>query len=435
MKVIDYPQLNEKLYTKILDNGLNVTLLPKKDFHKTYGLFTTQYGSIDNEFVPIDSDKKIKVPDGIAHFLEHKMFEKKEGDVFQIFGQYGASANAFTSFTQTSYLFSCTDYLEKNVETLLDFVQSPYFTEETVNKEKGIIGQEIQMYQDEPYWRLLLSLLKNLYPKHPVHIDIVGTIESIDQITAEDLYRCYHTFYHPQNMNFFMTGNFEPDEMMQLIEKNQSKKQFDSFKPIERFYPKELPTKVCTFSEDYMDISRPKCVVGWRGFDELPENPAEKIRYRFALSLFFQLLVGNASQNFKELYDEGIIDDTFSYEVTIDRSFHFADVNSDTEKPRELATKILSIFEHAFESQELTHENLDRLKKKMLGKYLQSLNSLEYIAQQFSKIAPGELNIFERLPILESIELTDVIEVGHQFLDQSVASTCILWPLEKKNEE
>lgn len=434
MKKIDYPQLNETLYTKVLDNGLTVTLLPKRDFHKTYGIFTTQYGSIDNEFTPIDSNQKIKVPDGIAHFLEHKMFEKEDGDVFQTFGKFGASANAFTSFTQTSYLFSCTDYLKQNVETLLDFVQAPYFTEQTVNKEKGIIGQEIQMYQDEPYWRLLLQLLENLYPKHPVHIDIVGTIESIDQITAEDLYRCYHTFYHPENMTFFMTGHFDPDEMIQLIENNQAAKTFDSFKKIERFYPEEAPEDVSTFSESYMDVTRPKCAVGWRGFDVIPEDSAEKIRYRFALSLFFQLLVGNASSHFQTWYDSGLIDDTFSYEVTLDRSFHLVDINSDTEEPQVFAEKVLAVFEHALEDPALNQENLDRLKKKMIGKYLQSLNSLEYIAQQFSKMKPGDLTIFDWLPILESIQLADVVSVGEQFLTHAVPTTSILWPLDKEEK-
>src|SRR5699024_5710194 len=201
-----YPLLNETLYEEILANGLKVLLLPKKNFHKTYGLFSTNYGSIDNKFGYAGEDLQ-QVPDGIAHFLEHKMFEKKEGDAFQLFGKLGASANAFTSFTRTSYLFSATENIKKNLLTLLDFVQDPYFTEETVEKEKGIIGQEIQMYQDDPNWRLFFGILQNLYPKHPLHIDIAGTIASIEKITAADLYRCYQVFYHPANMTLFVVGN------------------------------------------------------------------------------------------------------------------------------------------------------------------------------------------------------------------------------------
>ena len=224
----DYAQIKETLYTETLANGLKVYLLPKNDFQKTYGLFTTDYGSIDNTFVPIGQEEMIEVPDGIAHFLEHKMFEKEDGDVFQKFGQQGASANAFTSFTKTSYLFSTTDQVTQNLETLLDFVQSPYFTKETVEKEKGIIGQEIQMYLDDPNWRLFFGILGNLYPKHPLHIDIAGTVASIAEITAEDLYTSYNTFYHPSNMTLFVVGKMDPEALMAFIRDNQAAKELSA---------------------------------------------------------------------------------------------------------------------------------------------------------------------------------------------------------------
>ena len=187
------------------------------------GLFSTNYGSIDNIFGYAGEELK-SVPDGIAHFLEHKLFEKEEGDVFQKFGDQGASANAFTSFTRTSYLFSASNRVKENLLTLLDFVQEPYFTPETVEKEKGIIGQEIQMYQDDPNWRQFFGILNNMYPKHPLHIDIAGTIESIAEITADDLYRCYETFYHPSNMTLFVVGDIDPNEMMTWIKENQATK-------------------------------------------------------------------------------------------------------------------------------------------------------------------------------------------------------------------
>lgn len=228
MNKTEYEQINETLYHEVLPNGLTVYLLPKNDYHKTYGLFSTNYGSIDNEFIPYGEKEKVKVPDGIAHFLEHKLFEKEDGDVFQLFGKQGASANAFTSFTKTSYLFSTTDQVEKNLTTLIDFVQAPYFTEETVNKEKGIIGQEIQMYEDDPNWRMFFGILNNLYPTHPLHIDIAGTVESIDKITAQDLYTCYRTFYQPSNMVLFVVGKMEPEKLMKLIRENQEAKKFPS---------------------------------------------------------------------------------------------------------------------------------------------------------------------------------------------------------------
>ncbi|MDP4170520.1 MAG: pitrilysin family protein, partial [Bacillota bacterium] len=200
MESLMFEQLQEELYFEKMSNGLHVYILPKKGFNKTYATFTTKYGSVDNTFVPLGKEEFVKVPDGIAHFLEHKLFEKEDGDVFQQFSRQGASANAFTSFTRTAYLFSSTSSVEKNLETLIDFVQDPYFTEKTVEKEKGIIGQEITMYDDNPDWRLYFGLIQNLYKNHPVKIDIAGTIESISHITKDWLYECYHTFYHPSNM-------------------------------------------------------------------------------------------------------------------------------------------------------------------------------------------------------------------------------------------
>ncbi|HJV31055.1 MAG TPA: pitrilysin family protein, partial [Bacillales bacterium] len=185
MEKISFDQLQEELFHEKLPNGLSVYILPKKGFNKTYATFTTKYGSVDNHFVPLGNEEFKKVPDGIAHFLEHKLFEKEDGDVFQQFSRQGASANAFTSFTRTAYLFSSTTDVERNLETLIDFVQDPYFSEKTVEKEKGIIGQEITMYDDNPDWRLYFGLIQNLYQNHPVNIDIAGTIESISHITKD----------------------------------------------------------------------------------------------------------------------------------------------------------------------------------------------------------------------------------------------------------
>lgn len=180
--------------------------MPKPELTKTYGVFMTNYGSIDQSFVPIGQTEAITVPDGIAHFLEHKLFEKEDRDVFTDFTKQAASPNAFTSFTETAYLFSATSNIEKNVLTLIDFVQDPYFSEQSVEKEKGIIAQEINMYDDQPDWRLFMGTNKALFHNHPVNIDIAGTVDSIYTITKDDLYTCYHTFYHPENMILFVTG-------------------------------------------------------------------------------------------------------------------------------------------------------------------------------------------------------------------------------------
>ncbi|MFZ2558160.1 MAG: pitrilysin family protein, partial [Lactococcus raffinolactis] len=234
MEIKKYPQVGETLYKEVLDNGLLVYYLPKPEFNKTYGLFTTNFGSLDTRFVPRGGSDMQTFPEGIAHFLEHKLFEKKDGDAMNFFGTLGANSNAFTSFTRTSYLFSTMENVEPNVELLLDFVQEPYFTQASVEKEQGIITQEIQMYQDDADFRLFFGLLQNLYPESPLAADIAGTPKSIRRISAEDLYENYRTFYHPGNMTLFLTGPFEVSEMSDLVAKNQAEKRFEPIVPIQR---------------------------------------------------------------------------------------------------------------------------------------------------------------------------------------------------------
>lgn len=427
MNKTEYDQINETLYHEVLPNGLTVYLLPKNDYHKTYGLFSTNYGSIDNEFIPYGSDKKIKVPDGIAHFLEHKLFEKEDGDVFQLFGQQGASANAFTSFTKTSYLFSTTDQVEKNLTTLFDFVQAPYFTEETVNKEKGIIGQEIQMYEDDPNWRMFFGILNNLYPEHPLHIDIAGTVESIEAITADDLYTCYRTFYQPSNMVLFVVGKLEPEKLMELIRTNQNAKDFPPAQKIERYFP-DNNGDIIAKSSMRSAITRDKFVLGIKGLDVLPAEGKELLRYKTALNLLFQLLLGNTSQNYLKMYNDGLIDDSFGFEFSLDREFHFADFSGDTDQPEKAAEKVKEILLHFEEDQELSEENLTLLKKKMLGQYFQTLNSLEYIANQFTQSLFGDQTLFDLPEIIESIQLADVLKVGRSFIKEEAFSEFYMQP-------
>ncbi|EPH98429.1 peptidase M16 inactive domain protein [Enterococcus faecalis 13-SD-W-01] len=428
MNKTEYTQINETLYQEILPNGLRVYLLPKDEYHKTYGLFSTNYGSIDNEFIPLGETEKVKVPDGIAHFLEHKLFEKEEGDVFQLFGQQGASANAFTSFTKTSYLFSTTDQVEKNLETLLDFVQSPYFTKETVDKEKGIIGQEIQMYEDDPNWRLFFGILNNLYPNHPLHIDIAGTVESIDKITAEDLYTCYRTFYQPSNMVLFVVGKMDPEKIMELIRNNQNR-EFEPAQEIKRYFPED--DQIVAKSEVEMAVSRPKFVLGIKGQDELPTDGFKLYRYKTALNLLFQMLLGNTSKNYLSLYNEGVIDDSFGFEFNLDREFHFADFSGDTKEPERAAQKVKEILLGFAEDPEVNEENFSLMKKKMLGKYFQSLNSIEYIANQFTQSLFGEKTLFDFPEVIESIKLEDVLKVGEAFIDGKAFSEFYMRPKAK----
>lgn len=427
MNKTEYEQINETLYHEVLPNGLTVYLLPKNDYHKTYGLFSTNYGSIDNEFIPYGEKEKVKVPDGIAHFLEHKLFEKEDGDVFQLFGQQGASANAFTSFTKTSYLFSTTDQVEQNLTTLIDFVQAPYFTEETVNKEKGIIGQEIQMYEDDPNWRMFFGILNNLYPAHPLHIDIAGTVESIDKITAQDLYTCYRTFYQPSNMVLFVVGKMEPEKLMKLIRENQEAKNFPPKQEIVRYFP-ENTKEIIKQSALEAAITRDKFVLGIKGLDTLPQEGTELLRYKTAINLLFQMILGNTSRNYLAMYNQGIIDDSFGFEFSLDREFHFADFSGDTDEPEKAAEKVKEIILGFADDPEVSEMNLDLLKKKMLGQYFQSLNSIEYIANQFTQSLFGDRTLFDLPEIIGSIQMKDVLAAGEAFISEEAFSEFYMRP-------
>ncbi|AVL45856.1 TPA: insulinase family protein [Enterococcus faecium] len=427
MNKTEYEQINETLYHEVLPNGLTVYLLPKNDYHKTYGLFSTNYGSIDNEFIPYGEKEKVKVPDGIAHFLEHKLFEKEDGDVFQLFGKQGASANAFTSFTKTSYLFSTTDQVEKNLTTLIDFVQAPYFTEETVNKEKGIIGQEIQMYEDDPNWRMFFGILNNLYPTHPLHIDIAGTVESIDKITAQDLYTCYRTFYQPSNMVLFVVGKMEPEKLMKLIRENQEAKNFPPKQEIGRYFP-ENTKEIIKQSALEAAITRDKFVLGIKGLDTLPQEGTELLRYKTAINLLFQMILGNTSRNYLAMYNQGIIDDSFGFEFSLDREFHFADFSGDTDEPEKAAEKVKEIILGFADDPEVSETNLDLLKKKMLGQYFQSLNSIEYIANQFTQSLFGDRTLFDLPEIIDSIQMKDVLAAGEAFISEEAFSEFYMRP-------
>lgn len=423
-----YEQINETLYYERLDNGLKVYLLPKEGFHKTYGLFSTNYGSIDNHF-GFKGQELHQVPDGIAHFLEHKMFEKEQGDVFQKFGELGAAANAFTSFTRTSYLFAATNHIKENLDTLLDFVQEPYFTPETVEKEKGIIGQEIQMYDDDVYCQQFYGMLRNLYANHPMGIDILGTEESIAQITADDLYLCYQTFYHPSNMTLFVVGNIDVEETFAWIKANQDAKTFAPIQEIVRVFPEQTYDDIVRYSKLVMPVNRSKSVLGIKGLSQnLPQDPKERMIFRSALHLLLQMLLGNTSENFLRLYNEGIIDDTFGFEFNLDREFHCALFSSDTDKLDAFEQEVKRIVLNYRTDPSVNEENLALLKKKTLGKYFQSLNSLEHIANQFTQDLFGELTLFDMPDIIKGITLEDIYQAADQFICESGFSRFDLIP-------
>lgn len=426
MKTLVFDQLKETVYHDTLENGLDVYILPKPGFNKTFVTFTAKYGSVDNTFIPLNGQKLEHVPDGIAHFLEHKMFEKKDGDVFQLFSKQGASANAFTSFTRTAYLFSSTSNVKQNLETLLDMVQEPYFTEKTVEKEKGIIGQEITMYDDNPDWRVYFGLIENMFHNHPVKIDIAGTIESISKITADLLYLCYHTFYHPGNMLLFITGPVDPQDMMDFVREDQSKKQFENPAAITRHFEDEPPTVAKKKQVLRMDVQTPKCLVGIKA-PANKETGSALLKKEVIVNLLLDTLFGKSSSHFESLYDEGLIDETFQYDFTLEEGFGFAIIGGDTREPDRLAERLKELMLQD-PAGYLTEEMLNKAKKKRIGSFLRSLNSPEFIANQFTRYAFCDANLFDILSVIENLTFDEARAAAEQFFSEDRMSVCQVVP-------
>lgn len=400
-----YPQLQETLWYEKLDNGLEVFILPKPGFTKTYATFTTRYGSVDNHFTP-PGGSPIKVPDGIAHFLEHKMFEEPEGDIFSKFASQGASANAYTSFDRTVYLFTATGEVEENLDTLLHFVQNPYFTDENVEKEKGIIVQEIDMYRDNPDWRVYFGLIEAMYQKHPVHIDIAGTAESVRSITKEMLYDCYNTFYHPTNMTFFVVGGVDPQETMDRIKRDQATKTFPPGGEIKRLFEEE-PSQVKEKKRELqLPVSLPKCLFG---FKEQPDDEQDAVRRELASKLMLEALLGSSSVLYQRLYDDNLISDGFGHEYNTGPGYSFSIIGGETRDPDELVERVSQAMYDAAKNG-IPAEIFERTRRKKIGAYLRMLNSPESIASEFTRYRHKGGDLFRLVEIYESLTVEEINE-------------------------
>ncbi|MFC4768127.1 EF-P 5-aminopentanol modification-associated protein YfmH [Effusibacillus consociatus] len=411
MRETQYDQLQEKLYYEKLENGLQIYIMPKPEFNQAFATFSTKYGSIDREFVVPGQNEPVIVPDGIAHFLEHKMFEEEEGDVFQDFAKYGASANAFTSFDMTTYLFSATDHLKENLETLLDFVQRPYLTDENVEKEKGIIGQEIQMYDDNPDWRSYFGVLQGLFKNHPIRIDIAGTIESIAKITKETLMDCYKTFYHPSNMLLFLVGPFEPEETVKLVADNQARKKISPQGEIKRIFPEEPTEAAHPRMEVKLSVSIPRCLFGFKEVN--PGVSGRDLLLReLATAVGFDTLFSRSADLFNRLFNEGLIDKGFSWEYEVSEAYGFSVIGGNTKDPDRLMTIINEELAKVRQNG-VAKESFETSRKKLIGKFLEGMDSPRYIARNFTSYRFKDADFFDSIKVLE--------ELTHEQVNQRMA--------------
>jgi len=423
MQTQTFEQVKETVYHEQLENGLQVYLIPKQGFSKTYAVFTTRYGSIDSHF-RTRSGEEVHVPDGIAHFLEHKMFEKKDMDVMHAFSRNGASCNAFTSFNRTAYLFSSTDNLEQNLELLLDYVQEPYFTEQSVEKEKGIIGQEITMYDDNPDWKVYTNLLKAMYQKHPVKIEIAGTIESISRITKDMLYQCYETFYHPANMILLVVGSFEPEAVMTLVRDNQAGKQFPPAPEIERIYPEEPAPIAKQHVEHNLAVGLPKCLIGFKEVETGLTGEA-LLKRELTTKLLLDIVFGSSSALYQKLYDSELITENFDFDYSGERDCAYSILGGDTPDPERLVQNIQQELQ-TLKQTGIGPDDFERAKRKKIGHYLRSLNSVEFIANQYTQYKFNGNDLFSVVPLLESITREEVEERLRQHFNPAQMAVSIV---------
>ncbi|HEV5061659.1 TPA: M16 family metallopeptidase [Streptococcus pneumoniae] len=405
-----YPAVKEKVYRTHLANGLTVALLPKKEFKEVYGSVTVQFGSIDTLVTEVDGDVK-QYPGGIAHFLEHKLFEREDSsDLMSAFTSLGADSNAFTSFTKTNYLFSATDYFLENLYLLDELVTSAHFTEASILTEQDIIQQEREMYQDDPDSCLFFSTLANLYPGTPLATDIVGSEESISQINLTNLQENFTKFYKPVNMSLFLVGNFDVERVQDYFESKELKD--SDFQEVAREKLFLQPVKPTDSMR--MEVSSPKLAIGVRGKREVSE--ADCYRHHILLKLLFAMMFGWTSDRFQKCYESGKIDASLSLEVEITSRFHFVMLTMDTKEPVALSHQFRKAIRNFTKDLDITEEHLDIIKREMFGEFFSSMNSLEFIATQYDAFENGE-TIFDLPKILQEITLEDVLDAGHHLID------------------
>lgn len=419
-QITENTRLREKICYYRHPTGLDIFVAPKKGYASQYAIFGTKYGSIDNRFEY--GGKVTKVPEGIAHFLEHKLFESEDGDAFSRYAKTGASANAYTSFDRTCYLFSSTERFRDSLEILLDFVQHPYFTEKTVSKEQGIIGQEIRMYDDSPGWRVLFNLLGCLYHTHPVKIDIAGTVESISHITADLLYECYHAFYNLNNMVLSVAGDVDPDEIAATADR--------LLKPshpalVRSLFEEEPDAIVRTKAEQKLAVSVPLFNFG---FKDTPSSGIEAARMETSTDILLDVIAGDDSPLYRRLYDEGLINSTFGAEYFSGRSFAATIVAGESREPEKVMEAFLETVRHLKEDG-IPAQDFERAKKSVYGRLAAAFDSVDNVANVIAACRFMEMSPFDAVEAAASLTLDDAQQRLAAHFSPEKAALSVIRPL------
>ena len=390
MKIIESSKIKEKAYIEKLENGMDVIIIPKKNAIKKYVIWGTHFGSIDNHFIMPTTGEEVYKPDGVAHFLEHKMFEQPNGtNSLDTLMALGIDANAYTSNDHTAYLFECTDNFYEGLDELMDYVQHPYFTEENVEKEKGIIGQEIGMYDDDPSWQLYINAMDCMYKENPIKIDIAGTVESISKITPDVLYKCYNTFYNPSNMTMVVCGDFEPEKLLNEIKKRLVPKENQG--EIKRIYAKEETEINKKETEVKMELSNPLFLVGYK---DATKNKENLVKRHIAIEIILNMLIGKSSELYKKLYEENILLSEPNFDYEFNNEYAHVTIYGQSKNPRRIYEEITKQVEKYIKNG-LDEEHFKRIKKKIYGDYAIEYNSVADIARMFLADKMKGINSFD----------------------------------------
>ena len=405
MQVIENLKVKEKLYIEKLENGLTVMIIPKPGVEKKYMIWGTNYGSNDNKFILPGEEEITEVPNGVAHFLEHKLFEQENGtNSLDVLTALGVNANAYTTNDHTAYLFECTDNFYEAMDELMDYVQHPYFTDENVEKEKGIIGQEIRMYDDYPDWRVYLNVMQAMYHENPIKIDITGTIETINKIDKEILYKCYKTFYNPSNMAIVLAGDFKPEDMLEEVKKRLVDKKTSG--EIKRIYPKEEETIVKEEIEQTLEVSQPIFTIGIKDTRKecALESKNEIVKKHIAMEILLNLLLGRSSKLYKKLYQEGIIYGVPSLDYEFGKNYAHVLIAGQSKDPKALYEKFKEGVKELKEKG-IAEEGFGRAKKMIYGGYVKEYNDVQDIARMFLADYFKGINSFDYLEEIEGINV------------------------------
>ena len=412
MQIIEDSRVKEKLYVEKLPNGLTVMIIPKKGIQKKYVIWGTNYGSNDSKFIVPGETEETEVPKGVAHFLEHKMFEQESGiNSLDTLTALGVDANAYTTNDHTAYLFECTENFYPALDELMDYVQHPYFTDANVEKEKGIIGQEIMMYDDYPVWKVYLNAMEAMYHEHPVKLDITGTIETISHIDKEILYKCYNTFYNPSNMAMVICGDFEPEKLLEEVKKRLIDKKANG--EIKRIYPVEKEDIVKEKIEQNMDVSQPLFAIGIK--DKLADTK-ERVRKHIAIEILLNMIIGKSSNLYKELYDEGLLFAVPSLDYEFARGYAHILITGQSLEPEKVYEKFKKAVEE-MKASTIDTKEFNRIKKRIYGEYVKEYNDVEDIARMFLADYFKEINSFDYLEEISTINEQYVEQILKQVFD------------------